>query len=182
MGFSAVTTAVMAASAAVGAAASIQQGQAQSAALKAQQLQQEQRAQQLQTRAMQDEAARREELASNLSTIAAVRAGRGLSQVSPTALAIRNDVTGDAMGDMRISRLNILNGAESERQSAIVSGKAASAALTAGYFGAGKSLLDFGASAAGMVGGGSLANSDRNFQGTYNGKKVSYLPNSGSKF
>ncbi len=106
---------------------------------------------------MQDEAARREELASNLSSIEAIRAGRGLSQTSPTALVIRDDLTNDAMDDMRVSRLNILNGAESARQSAEQAGKAASNALTAGYLGAGRSLLDFGTSMAGSMSGGTKA-------------------------
>ncbi|MGY0790096.1 hypothetical protein ACW7BJ_12025 [Azospirillum argentinense] len=145
--------AAMAASAAVSAYSSIRQGQAESAALKAQQQQQRQREEQLRTRALQDEAARREELASTLSTIEAIRAGRGLSQGSPTALVIRDDLTNDAMDDMRVSRLNILNGAESARQSAEQSGKAASNALTTGYLGAGKSLLDFGSKAFGGMGG-----------------------------
>lgn len=146
---------MMAASTAVSVYSSVRQGQAQSSALKAQQQQQRQREEQLRTRALQDEAARREELASNLSTIEAIRAGRGLSQGSPTALVIRDDLTNDAMDDMRVSRLNILNGAESARQSAEQSGKAASNALTTGYLGAGKSLLDFGASMAGGMSGGS---------------------------
>ncbi|MBK3775927.1 hypothetical protein GAY31_17470 [Azospirillum brasilense] len=145
--------ALMAASTAVSVYSSVQQGQAHSAALKAQQQQQQQREEQLRTRAMQDEAARREELASNLSTIEAIRAGRGLSQSSPTALVIRDDLTDTAMDDMRVSRLNILNGAESARQSAQQAGNAASNALTAGYLGAGKSLLDFGANMAGGMGG-----------------------------
>ncbi|MFC5355655.1 hypothetical protein [Azospirillum himalayense] len=150
-----VMVAMMAVSTAVSAYSSIQQGQAQSAALKAQQQQQRQREEQLRTRAMQDEAARREELASNLSTIEAIRAGRGLSQTSPTALVIRDDLTDNAMDDMRVSRLNILNGAESARQSAEQAGNAASNALTAGYLGAGRSLLDFGTSLASPAGTGS---------------------------
>lgn len=145
MGMETVAIAAAAVSTAVGTYSSVKQGQAQSAALKAQQQQQQQREQQLKTKAMQDEAARREELVANLNTAAAIRAGRGLSQSSPTALVIRDDLTDDAMDDMRISRLNILNGAESARQQAEQYGSAASTALTAGYLGAGKSLLDFGA-------------------------------------
>ncbi|MCG5241399.1 hypothetical protein ACIU1J_27670 [Azospirillum doebereinerae] len=146
MGFSAAATVAAAViSAATTTYSSIKQGEAQSAAYKAQQQQQQQRQQQLETRALQDEAARREELTSNLSTIEAIRAGRGLSQTSPTALVIRDDVTDDAMDAMSTSRLNILNAAESERQGAITSGRAASNALTTGYVKGGISLLDFGA-------------------------------------
>lgn len=170
MGFSAAAAAAMAVSAAVSAYSSVKQGQAQSTALKFQQQQQEQREQQLRTRAMQDEAARREELASNLSTIEAIRAGRGLSQTSPTALVIRDDVTDSAIDAMRVSRLNILNGADSARQSAEQDGNAASNALTTGYLGAGKSLLDFGASVASMGMGGSSAP-----------KNMNLLRNTGSK-
>lgn len=142
-----VMMAMMAASAAVSTYASVKQGQAQSAAFKAQQQQQQQREEQLRTAAMQDEAARREELVSQLSTADAIRAGRGMSLTSPTALAIRDDATDTAMDDMRNSRLNILNGAESARQQGEQAGSAASSALTSGYLGAGKSLLDFGTKA-----------------------------------
>ncbi|MCG5240863.1 hypothetical protein ACIU1J_05460 [Azospirillum doebereinerae] len=182
MGFSAAATAVAAVvSAAAATYSSVKQGEAQSAALKAQQQQQQQREQQLRTRALQDEAARREELVSNLSTVSAIRAGRGLSQISPTALVIRDDITDDAMDSMLTSRLNILNGAESERLGAIQSGNAASTALTTGYLKGGISLLDYGAKQFAGSGSG-LANSDPNFQGTYGGKRVSYLPNTGSKY
>ncbi|WP_434617434.1 hypothetical protein [Azospirillum sp. B2RO_4] len=133
---------------------SIQQGQAQSAALKAQQEQQRQHEEQLRTRAVQDEAARREELVANMSTMDAIRAGRGLSGTSPTALVIRNDATDTAMDDMRVSRLNILNGADSARQQGEQYGSAASTALTTGYLGAGKSLLDFGAKNSGLLASG----------------------------
>lgn len=151
---SVISLAATATSTAVGVYSSVKQGEAQSAALKSQQQQQQQREEQLRTRAMQDEAARREELASNLSTIEAIRAGRGLSQTSPTALVIRDDLTDNAMDDMRVSRLNILNGAESARQAGQQAGNAASNALTAGYLGAGRSLLDFGTSLASPAGAG----------------------------
>ena len=151
MAMAAVPLVMMAVSTAVSVYSSVKQGEAQSAALKFQQQQQQQREEQLRTRAMQDEAARREELASNLSTIEAIRAGRGLSQSSPTALAIRDDVTDNAMDAMRVSRLNILNGAESARQAGEQAGSAASTALTSGYLGAGKSLLDFGTKAYGLL-------------------------------
>lgn len=144
MGLEAAAIAAAVASTAVGVYSSVKQGEAQSAAFKAQQEQQRQRSEQLQTKAMQDEAARREELVSSLNTAAAIRAGRGLSQSSPTALVIRDDITDSAMDDMRINRLNILNGADSARQQAEQFGSAASTALTTGYLSAGKSLLDFG--------------------------------------
>ncbi len=146
MAMAAIPIVLSAVSTAVGVYSSIKQGEAQSAALKAQQQQQQQREQQLRTQALQDEAARREELTSQLSTIDAIRAGRGNSLTSPTALTIRDDVTNDAMDNMRVSRLNILNGAESARQSAEQSGAAASTALTSGYMRGATSLLDFGAS------------------------------------
>ena len=167
-----VMVAMMAVSTAVSAYSSIKQGEAQAAALKYEQQQHQQREQQLRTRALQEEAARREELASNLSTIDAIRAGRGLSGTSPTALVIRDDVTDDAMDSMRISRLNILNGAESERQAGVQAGRAASNALTSGYLRAGTSLLDFGAKAYGMGG----------FGGTSTPKNIDLLRNTGSKW
>jgi hypothetical protein len=103
---------------------------------------------------MQDEAARREELVANMNTMDAIRAGRGNSLTSPTALTIRQDLVDTASDDMRVSRLNILNGAESARQQAEQYGSAASTALTTGYLSAGKSLLDFGTSAADRLKGG----------------------------
>ena len=169
-------------SAAVSTYSAVQQGEAQAEAAKAAQKQHQMREEAQRTAALQDEAARREELMSRLSTIDAIRAGRGLSGTSPTALVIRDDVTDDAMRDMGISRLNTLNGAESSRQAGIQEGRNARAALNIGYTRAAGSLLDFGAGAIGMAGGGSLANSNPDFQGTYKGRKVSYMPNSGSKF
>lgn len=182
MAAAAIPIVLSAVSTAVGVYSSIKQGEAQSAAFKAQQQQQQQHEQQLRTRALQDEAARREELTAQLSTIDAIRAGRGLSLDSPTALTIRNDTTDSAMDNMRVSRLNILNGAESARQSAEQSGAAASTALTSGYLSGATSLLDFGAKTIGTVGSSGLANSDPNYRGTYKGKAVSYSPNTGSKY
>ncbi|MCW2244752.1 multidrug resistance efflux pump [Azospirillum fermentarium] len=171
--------ALAAVSTAAGAYSSIQQGQAQSAALKAQAEAQRRQEEAQRTAALQREAQRREELLSQQSTVDALRAGRGLSGDSPTALRIRQDVTGDAMDAMRVERLNILNGADSSRMSAEQSDAAASTALTTGYLRAGTSLLDFGAKAFAPT---SLANSDPGFQGTWKGRAVSYFPNSGSKF
>lgn len=145
MGLEVAAVALSAVSTAAGIYSSIQQGEAQAAQLSYQQKQQQMREEQLRTQAMQAEAARREELTANLSTIEAIRAGRGLSQTSPTALVIRDDVSSDAMDNTRIERLNILNGAESARQSAEQSGNAASSAATAGWLKGGMSLLNFGA-------------------------------------
>lgn len=167
MAVAAIPLVMAAVSTAVSVYSSVKQGQAQSAALKAQQQQQQQREQQLRTQALQDEAARREELTSQMSTIDAIRAGRGLSGTSPTALVIKDDVTSDAMDNMRVSRLNILNGAESSRQSAAQSGSAASTALTTGYLGATTSLLDFGAKAYGLSSGGGGASYTSGVRGGY---------------
>ncbi|WP_298372668.1 hypothetical protein [Azospirillum sp.] len=140
----AIPIALSAVSTAVGVYGSVQQGQAQAEQQRYQQRQQQLREEQLRTQAMQDETARREELTANLNTIAAVRAGRGLSQTSPTALVIRDDTTNDAMDAMHTSRLNILNGAESARQAGIQAGNAADSAAAGGWIKGGVSLLDFG--------------------------------------
>jgi hypothetical protein len=145
MGLQAVAVAASALSTAVGVYGSVQQGQAQAEQARYQQRQQQLREEQLRTQAMQDETARREALTANLNTIAAVRAGRGLSQTSPTALVIRDDVTNDAMDAMHTSRLNILNGAESARQAGIQAGNTADSAASSGWIKGGVSLLDFGA-------------------------------------
>lgn len=145
MAMAAIPVVLSAVSTAASVYGSIQQGEAQAEQQRYQQRQQQLREEQLRTRALQDETARREELTANLSTIDAIRAGRGLSQTSPTALVIRDDATDTAMDAMRVSRLNILNGAESARQAGIQAGNAADSAASSGWLKGGASLLDFGA-------------------------------------
>lgn len=167
MAMAAIPLVMAAVSTAVSVYSSVKQGQAQSAALKAQQQQQQQKEQQLRTAAMQDEAARREELVANMNTLDAIRAGRGLSGTSPTALVIKDDATDTASDNMRVSRLNILNGADSARQQAEQAGSAASTALTTGYLNAGTSLLDFGAKAYGLSQGGGSSSYTKGTRGGY---------------
>jgi hypothetical protein len=127
------------------AAGAISQGNAQKSAMNAQAAEMERQRQAEQTRSIQEEAARREDLASQLSTISAVRAGRGLSQTSPTALVIDEAVTEDSMSDMLTGRTNSLLRQDSLRMSAQSARTQGSLAQTAGYLSAGSSLLKFGA-------------------------------------
>jgi hypothetical protein len=123
---------------------SISQGNAQKSAMSAQAAEMERQREAERTRALQEEAARREDLASQLSTISAVRAGRGLSQTSPTALVIDEAVTEDSMSDMLTGRTSSVLRQDSLRMSAASSRQQGSMAQTAGYIKAGTSLLDFG--------------------------------------
>ena len=134
-----------AAGAGLSAMGSIAQGNAQNAAMKAQAAEAERQREAERTRSMQEEAARREDLASQLSTISAVRAGRGLSQTSPTALVINEAVTEDSMSDMLTGRTNSVLRQDSLRMSAASARQQGAMAQTAGYIKAGASLLDFGA-------------------------------------
>jgi hypothetical protein len=164
-----VATAVMAVaavvSAAVGTYSAVQQGEAAQAQANYAAKQKRDQEEAYRTAALQEEAARREELQANLSTFDAFRAGRGLGSTSPTALTLRDDITGDAMDEMRVRRINMLNGAESARQGAIMAERRGQSELTAGYLGAAGSalngfrrtysLLDFGSNPhAGSTNGG----------------------------
>lgn len=140
-----IATVLSIASTAVSALGAISQGAAQSSAMKAQAAELERQRKAEETRALQEEAARREDLASNLSTITAVRAGLGLDKSSPTALAITADVTGDAMNDMFTARTGSILKQDSLRMGAAGYRSQASQARTAGFINAGTSLLNFGA-------------------------------------
>lgn len=139
-----LATVLAGAGAAISAVGAISQGNAQKAAMNAQAAEMERQREAEKTRALQEEAARREDLASQLSTISAVRAGRGLSQTSPTALVIDEAVTENSMNDMLTGRTSSVLRQDSLRMSAESSRQQGSMAQTAGYIKAGTSLLDFG--------------------------------------
>lgn len=119
---------------------------AQSAAYRAQAAEQDRAARLSMTRAKQEEAQRREELASTMGTIAAVRAGRGLSQTSPTGIAAANAIRSDAMSDLVTERENSIMQSDAMRRQAAMNRSMASSVRTAGYLNAAGSLLRFGAS------------------------------------
>lgn len=96
----------------------------------------------------QTEARRREELTSSLETIMAIRAGRGVGEVSPTASAIFESTLSDERRDVRTERLNYLSRSEQARLSARNAGlsaglakKRAKTSLLAGYLGAAGDLV-----------------------------------------
>jgi hypothetical protein len=66
----------------------------------------ERQSQQFQTRAAQDETARRKDLMSSLDTIAAIRSGRGLDLNSPTGRAIAEGVSDDAERGITTGKAN----------------------------------------------------------------------------
>jgi hypothetical protein len=74
--------------------------------------------QEYKTAGAQTEARRREELTSSLETIMAIRAGRGVGEVSPTAAAIYDSTLSDERRDVRTERYNYLSKAEQARLSA----------------------------------------------------------------
>jgi hypothetical protein len=91
----------------------------------------------------QTEARRREELTSSLETIMAIRAGRGVGEVSPTAAVIYDSTLSDERRDVRTERYNYLSKAEQARLSARnanlsagLARKKAKTSLLAGYVGA----------------------------------------------
>lgn len=92
----------------------------------------------------QEEAQRRRELNDTLATIDAMRAGRGLSQQSPTARALRKSATDNAMTDIGIGKTNRLIAADTNRRlgaygvsqakskRSLLMGKAVTSAVTGG--------------------------------------------------
>lgn len=100
--------------------------------------------QRMRTAAAEDEAARRRELTSNLETIAAIRAGRGVGSASPTGMAIFDDILSRGEDEIGISRTNYLLKAEQGRQAALMSERRARSSLLAGYLGAAESVASAG--------------------------------------
>jgi hypothetical protein len=74
--------------------------------------------QEYKTAGAQTEARRREELTASMETIMALRAGRGVGEASPTAMAIYDSTLSDERRDVRTERYNYLSRAEQARLSA----------------------------------------------------------------
>lgn len=101
----------------------------------------------------QAEAKRRNELTSSLETIMAIRAGRGVGEASPTAMAIYDSTISDANSAVQTERYNYLSKAETARISANnarlsagLARKRAKTSMLAGIIGAGADLATTGSS------------------------------------
>jgi hypothetical protein len=107
-----------------------------------------QQAQAAKTAALQDEAARRRDLTSNLETIQALRAGRGVGSGSPTAMGIYDSSIGRAEDDVASSKANYAAKADLASRASYLSGKKASSSLLAANLGAietvGSSVFKYG--------------------------------------
>jgi hypothetical protein len=107
-----------------------------------------QQAQAAKTASMQDETARRRELTSNLETIQAIRAGRGVGSGSPTAMAIYDSTISRSEDDIAASKANYAAKADLASRASILSQKKASSSLLAANLGAaetvGSSIFKYG--------------------------------------
>lgn len=84
----------------------------------------------------QAETRRREHLTSSLETIMAIRAGRGVGEASPTALAAGGEIISDESRDIRGERLTHLSRADQERMKAQMLRRQSKMSLLSGYIGA----------------------------------------------
>jgi hypothetical protein len=150
-GFEAVGLGMTLAGAGLSAFSKVQQGQEASRAALFEQQQLQTQAMQFRTAADQAEAKRREELTSNIETIAAIRAGRGVGATSPTAMAIFDKTVSDAEGDIATERVNYLTRADLSERAGIMAERKARTSLLAGYVGAGADILSTGAKLAGYA-------------------------------
>lgn len=89
----------------------------------------------------QAEAKRREELTSNIETIQAIRAGRGVGSNSPTGQAILSSAIDTQEADIATERFNYLQKSDLSRRAADMAGRKARTSLLAGYIGAGADIL-----------------------------------------
>jgi hypothetical protein len=132
----------------------------QSAAAEFESQQYAQQAQAAKTAAMQDETARRSELTSNLESIQAIRAGRGVGSSSPTAMAIFDSGIAKSEDDIAASKANYAAKADLSQRASILSEKKASTSLLAGNLGAFSTVANaafkYGSSTGGSKGGLSL--------------------------
>lgn len=97
-------------------------------------------AQEYKIAAAQVEARRREALTSSLETIQSIRAGRGVGEGSPTAMAMFDEIISDESRDIRTERLNYLTRAEQARMASKMSKKQSKMSLIGGYMQAGADI------------------------------------------
>lgn len=121
---------------------------ARSAEFERQQL--EIQAQTARTNADQAEAARRNELTSNLETIQAIRAGRGVGGYSPTGEAIMTSAIDEQERAIATERANYLSKADLSKRAAEMAGRKARTSLLAGKLGEAGAYLETGGKLASM--------------------------------
>jgi len=129
---------------ALGAAGKVMAGREQSRAAMFESQQKDREAEELKIAAAQTEARRREHLTSSLETIASIRAGRGVGEGSPTAMASYEEIISDESRDIRTERYNYLSRIEQNRLASQMSKRKARMSLLSGYIDAGAGLLDTG--------------------------------------
>lgn len=108
----------------------------QSAAAEFESQQYAQQAQAAKTAALQDETARRRDLTSNLESIQAIRAGRGVGAGSPTAMAIFDSGINRSEDDIAASKANFSAKADLASRASTLSERKSSTSLLAGDLGA----------------------------------------------
>lgn len=96
------------------------------------------------TASMQEETARRRDLTSNLETIQAIRAGRGVGSGSPTAMAIYNTTIDKSEDDIATSKANYAAKADLAQRAAILSARKSSTSLLSGALGAASTIASGG--------------------------------------
>lgn len=116
----------------------------QSAAADFESQQYAQQAQAQRTASLQDETARRRDLTSNLETVQAIRAGRGVGSNSPTAMSIYDNTISRSEDDIAASKANYAAKADLSSRASILSARKASTSLLAGDLGA---ISDIGSAA-----------------------------------
>jgi hypothetical protein len=99
-----------------------------------------QQSQAAKTAAVQDETARRRDLTSNLETIQAIRAGRGVGAGSPSAMAIYDSTISKSEDDIAASKANYAAKADLASRASILSQKKASSSLLAANLGAAETV------------------------------------------
>jgi hypothetical protein len=107
-------------------------GQEASHAAEFEQQQLQIQAQTQKTAADQAEARRRDELTSNLETIQAIRAGRGVGAGAPGETALLTSVIDKQERDIGIERFNYLQKADLSQRAALLAGRKAQTSLLAG--------------------------------------------------
>lgn len=126
------------------AAGTMMAAREQSAAARFEAEQQKRQEQETRIAADQAETKRRDELTASLQTLAALRAGRGVGQQSPTGLAILNSTVEDGETDTRTERLSYLTRAEQFRMGSEMNQRKAKMSLIAGTVGAVSGLASAG--------------------------------------
>jgi hypothetical protein len=138
-------TMIMIGSAVMGAASSIQQGNAQAAAAEFERVQYEDQRKMAEIQGLDEESDRRRRLSQVLSSNQAAAAGMGIStDGSRSFLAIQKDSAREAERDIGRIRLNAKSASNSARLSADQAKLTGKTARKSGYIGAGQSLLEGG--------------------------------------